>query len=402
MKTYSPSLLASRVATNVLFFVCGLQFATWGVHVPSVKLAYTLSDAQLSWLMLAAGIGALFGLTRVGAWVGRHGTRPVILATGVGICLPLSVLMFAPGFTGLLIILFAYGLFNGSFDVAMNAEAVAVEHAYGRPIMSSFHGFFSLGGFAGALAGAVCASVGIAPWVHLLGSSVCGFAAIALASRYMLPVAHTQTESGSVEAAWRLPKGVILLLGVMGALGMVGEGAMYDWSALYMRDEVRSSQELAALGYGAFSVAMAAARFGGDWVRGRLGAAYALQWSAGLAAVAMSLTLILGMRWGSLLGFALVGLGFANIAPVLFSAAARVPGVSPAKGIAGVSAISYLGLMMGPPVIGGIAHRFDLSWALGIVAVFAAAVALLTPRAMAQVQDEPCQKQVPEVLTSES
>ncbi|WP_018606754.1 MFS transporter [Uliginosibacterium gangwonense] len=388
MSSTPVSPQAARFSTNSLFFVCGLLFATWGVHVPTVKALYALSDAGLSWLMLSAGVGALLGLSQVGQMVARYGTRPVIWATGIGMCISLAVLLFAPGYPALLAVLFVYGLCNGSFDVAMNAEAVAVEHAYRRPIMSSFHGFFSLGGFAGALAGSMTAAMGIAPWLHLAGSAVGGFVVIAVASRWMLPpeATHSPEEAGRT---WSLPKGIILLIGVMGALGMVGEGAMYDWSTLYMRDELHSTQQIAALGYGAFSVAMALARFGGDWVRARLGSSEALRLSAWVAAAAMTLTLVLGLHWTTLLGFAVVGLGFANVVPVLFSAAARVPGVTPAKGIAGVSAVGYVGFMMGPPVIGAIAHRFSLSSALFIVALFAMAVALLTRRAMAQVGEEP-------------
>lgn len=383
----TPPLLA-RLATQCHFFICGLLFASWGVHVPTVKAQYGLSDAALSWLMLAAGIGALIGLSQVGKWVARHGTRKVLLLCGLFMCLPLALLLYMPGYVGLLVMLFCYGLFNGSFDVAMNAEAVAVEKAYARPIMSSFHGFFSLGGMAGALVASGIAAAGIPPAWSLIGICAIGYGFIALASSRMLPVEATHSPE-EAHASFSLPSGTILLLGVMSALGMVGEGAMYDWSTLYMRDELGSPQQLAALAYGAFSAAMALGRFGGDWARARLGDRSMLRLTAWLSTIAMGATLAIAHPLAALIGFGLVGIGFSNMVPVMFSVAAKVPGVTPAKAIAGVSSLGYVGFMMGPPMIGYIAHNTRLSLALLVVAVFAAAVALLTGPAMHRIESQP-------------
>lgn len=379
--------LKARIATQCHFFICGMLFATWGVHVPTVKAQYGLSDAALSWLMLAAGVGALIGLSQVGKWVARHGARKVVLATGLLMCAPLAVLLLMPGYFSLLAALFCYGLFNGSFDVAMNAEAVAVEHAYKRPIMSSFHGFFSAGGMAGALVASAIAAIDVAPIYHLAGGAIVGFVLIALASAWMMPVEATHSPEEAAKEGFRLPHGTILLLGVMAALGMVGEGAMYDWSTLYMRDVLGSPQQVAALAYGTFSAAMAIGRFGGDWARARMGSSAILQLTSWLSAIAMTASLAIGNPWAALIGFSLVGIGFSNMVPVLFSAAARVPGVTPANGIAGVSAVGYVGFMMGPPMIGGIAHGSSLSLALLVVAVFAVAIALLSRSAMRQIAE---------------
>ncbi len=372
---------AARIATKTHFFVSGLLFATWGVHVPTVRAQYHLNEAELSWLMLAAGIGALLAMTRVGGWVARYGARPVALFAACAIAVPLLLLLMAPGYAALLVLLFVFGIGSGAFDVAINAEAVAVEQAYGRPIMSSFHGFFSLGGMLGAAIGSLAAATAIAPTLHLVGIATLGFIAICAASRAMLPDAATHSPEHA-NTGFKLPAAPILLLGLLAAFGLVGEGAMYDWSTLYMAKELHSPQALAALGYAAFSAAMAAARFGGDWVRARLGAERSLRYSSWLAAVAMSTTLAIGEPWAALLGFALVGVGFANMVPVLFSSAARVPGITPAQGIAGVSSCGYLGFMIGPPLIGGIASGLGLNRGLLVVALFAAVAALLSRRAM--------------------
>lgn len=373
--------LAARIATNAHFFVAGFLFATWGVHVPTVKAVYGLSEAQLSWLMLAAGIGSIMSMTRVGGWVARHGARPVVLIGGVAIWLPVSLLLHVPSFFSLLVLLFVFGVGSGAFDVAMNAEAVAVENAYRRPIMSSFHGFFSSGGMVGAGLGSLVAALGIAPGFHLLGACAAAAVTIWLASRRMLPTEATHSPD-EAHVGFSLPTGPILLLGLLAAAGLVGEGAMYDWSTLYMVKELDSPQQIAALGYGAFSGAMALGRFGGDRVRSRLGIERTLRWSSALSAIAMAATLAIGHPVAALIGFGLVGVGFSNIIPVLFSAAAQIPGISPARGIAGVSSCGYLGLMLGPPLIGGIATQSSLAFGLLVVAVFAALVALLAHRAV--------------------
>lgn len=380
MTTQNP--LAARVATQTHFFVSGMLFATWGVHVPTVKALFALSEYQLAGLMLAGGFGALLGLTQVGKWVATHGARPVVIAGGVVMAAPLALLLHMPNFVALLALMFAFGLSTSAFDVAINAEAVAVEHAYRRPVMSSFHGCFSLGGLAGAGIGSAVAMFDVAATTHMLAASITGGLAILLASRSMLPdeATHSPDEANT---GFKLPRGPLLLLGILAVLGLVGEGAMYDWSTLYMSKELGSPQAQAALAYGAFSAAMAAARFAGDWVRARIGPAPLLRASSWLAAAGMTAALLIGTPWAALIGFALVGIGFSNVVPVLFAAAAKVPGVTPANGIASVSSCGYLGFMIGPPLIGVIAQHWGLDVGLFVVAVFAAAVALMTGKAMA-------------------
>jgi fucose permease len=191
--------------------------------------------------------------------------------------------------------------------------------------------------------------------------------------------AHATDEAGH---SFVRPHGVIVLLGAMAALGLVAEGAMYDWSVLYLRESLASPQALAALAYAAFSVAMAIGRFAGDWARARLGAVALLSVGGTLAAIAMLAVLLIGHPAAALAGFALVGLGISNVVPVLFSFASRVPGISPAHGISGVASLGYLGFLSGPPMIGAVAQFATLPVALCLVALFAAALAALARRAL--------------------
>jgi predicted MFS family arabinose efflux permease len=363
-----------RWASRAQFFSSGFIFATWGVHVPTVKAHYGIDEAQLGLAMLAAGAGAMFGLTSAGRWIGRHGARRMAAICGCIYALLLAGLIAMPGYFALLALLAAFGLVTSVFDVAINTEAAQLELEGGKPLMSGMHGMFSLGGMAGAASGSAALAAGLGAQAHLLWVAVAMMAAVAVASTRMLPpVAAAGEAAGS--HGFRLPRGTLAVLGVLAALGLIAEGAIYDWSVLYMQQELHSPQQQAALAYASFSAAMAAARFGGDALRARFSPAALLLGSGLLAAAAMTLVLLTHLPWVALLGFAGVGVGFANVVPILFGASARVPGVEPASGIAAVSAVAYLGFMAGPAVIGLLARASSLTAALYVVVVFAVALA---------------------------
>jgi fucose permease len=196
----------------------------------------------------------------------------------------------------------------------------------------------------------------------------------------MLP--PNATAAADADEGFRLPRGALVVMGVLAALGLIAEGAIYDWSVLYLQQELGAPQQQAALAYASFSAAMAAARFGGDALRARFAPSLLLPASALLAAASMTLVLLTDLPWLALVGFAGVGVGFANVVPILFASAAQVPGIEPSRGIAAVSAAAYLGFMAGPPVIGLLARVSSLTAALGVVVVFALALAAASPRAV--------------------
>ena len=371
---------AALWASRAQFFCSGFIFATWGVHIPTVKAHYGVDEAQLGLAMLAAGVGALLGLTRASRWIGRHGARRVGALCGVAYALLLAGLVAMPDYAALLGLLCLFGVVTSVFDVAINTEAAQLELLCDQPLMSGMHGMFSLGGMAGALGGGAALAAGLPPQLHLLLVAGAMALSIGLAARCMLP--KPESPATSTDPGFRLPRGVLAMLGGLAALGLIAEGAIYDWSVLYLQQELGSPQPQAALAYGSFSGAMAAARFGGDALRARFPPALLLlRGSALLAAAAMLLVLWTDAPWLALLGFAGVGIGFANVVPILFAASARVPGVAPARGIAAVSAAAYLGFMAGPPVIGFLARVSSLTLALGVVVVFALALAAAARRA---------------------
>jgi fucose permease len=232
---------------------------------------------------------------------------------------------------------------------------------------------------AGALFGSAAPALGLGAQAHLLLATVLGAAVSVGASRMMLPV---PAQPAGSRQPLSLPRGPLLLLGVLASMGLIAEGAMYDWSVLFIQQERAGSASTAALAYASFSGAMAAGRFGGDWVRARLSSSALMRASGVLAAAGMALALAVPSAGVALVGFACVGLGLSNVVPVLFSAAAKVPGVSAAHGIAAVSGVGYLGMMAGPPLIGLIAERASLAAGLTLVVVFAVFMAWMARRAM--------------------
>jgi len=278
---------------------------------------------------------------------------------------------------GLLMLLF--GAVASWFDVAINAEASELERLLARPLMSGFHGMFSLGGMAGAGLGGLALQAGVAPPHHLLTAALLAALAVLVGSRAMLPWSAAAPASAD---GHRRPRGALLALGLLAALGLIAEGAMYDWSVLFLAQQRGAPTALAAAGYAAFSAAMAAARFAGDRVRAGVAPVALLRASGLLAAAGMALALLSDSAMVGLIGFALVGLGFANVVPLLFSAAASVPGVPPAHGIAAVSSLGYLGMMAGPPIVGFIAQAHTLTAGLATVVLFALVLAAAARRSL--------------------
>lgn len=373
----------ARYATMVLFFLAGMVYASWGIHVPTVRDKFHLDAAWLSVALFSLTGGSIATMVVNGPWIARVGTRRACLAGGLLMSACTALILVVPSYWLLLPVLALFGAGMATLDVAINAEASAVETALGRPIMSSLHGMFSIGGMAGAAGGGALLSAGMAPALHLALAALAGTAMLLAASPWTLPhVApqdHPQTKH-SRGNRWRTP--ALWALGIVALIALVAEGAMYDWATVYMRDVVGATPASASAGYAAFSGAMAAGRFAGDAVRGRFGAVQLVLVSASVACAGMIGALVLPFTVTALAGFALMGLGLANMMPVLFAAAMRVKGIHSAEGLAHVAGIAYVGLLVGPVLIGGVAQATNLSIGLAVVAVCAALVALIGPKVL--------------------
>ena len=241
----SRTLRAAIHALRAQFFVAGALFATWGVHVPSIKAHYALGEQLLAIAMLAAGAGSVVALLQAGRVLARHAPRTVVPFMALVCVAAVGSLLLPSRYGALLALMLAYGMAAALFDVAINDEATAIERLSGRHLMSGFHGMFSLGGMVGAAAWSALAPAGVTPTQHLLGATAV-LGALALAATPFMLRQHRSAPAGG--AGLSLPRGPLLLLGVMAGLGLVGEGAMYDWSVLYLRQELGAPTSIASMG----------------------------------------------------------------------------------------------------------------------------------------------------------
>lgn len=379
-----PARQRARTASMALFFVAGMMYASWGVHVPTVRDKFALSPGLLSIALFAVAGGSIVAMLSIARWIARVGSRTACLAGGLVMSACAALILVVPDYWMLLAVLALFGFSMATLDVAMNAEASAVEIALGKPIMSSLHGMFSIGGMAGAAAGGALLSAGMAPAAHLALAAAVGAAVLVAASPAVLPhVPHHEQAHGGGNR-WRSP--ALWMLGGIALIALIAEGAMYDWATVYMRDVVAASPALASAAYAAFSGGMAIARFAGDAVRARFGAPQLVFASASLACAGMIGALLLPYSAAVLTGFTLMGLGLANMMPVLFAAAARVKGIHAAEGLAHVAGLAYFGLLFGPVAIGAVAQASNLTVGLSVVALCAALVALVAPKVLAHLK----------------
>jgi MFS family permease len=378
------------VAVSVAFLVNGAAIANWVPRIPAVKAALHTTDGPLGLALLGLGVGAAAALLAAGRVVARYGSRPVTRAAGIAMC----VALLGPGLAGnlpaLALSLALFGAASGLMDVAMNAHGSLVERGYGRPVMASFHGLWSVGGLVGAVTGGLAARAGWSPARHFAVAALCLAVLLVAGTRRLLPASLDVARDGASDAAgarsggmrgaeppavvaWSRP---LLLLGVVGFSSFFGEGSAHDWSAIYMHDVLGTSPGMAAAAFAAFSLAMASVRFGGDRLSARFGPVRLVRACGLVAAAGFGLGLLAHQPLAGVAGFALLGVGLACVVPVTFSAAGHLGGGLAGVALSRVAAVSYLATFAGPPIIGLVADQVGLSIALAIPVALAGVIAL--------------------------
>lgn len=365
----TPAVAARRAmrATLLQFLMNGAAFATWGVQIPEIKARFGATDAMMSGAMLCVAGGAVLAMSSVGRWVARVGSARALTMSALAYSVALMAIPLAPRFAWLLPVLIAFGMSMAAFDVAMNVQAATVEQHLGRPVMSTMHGMFSLGGMAGAALGGLVLTSGVSLEIHAAAAAAIVAALAIAASGSLLGDVQGPPDANPLPHR-RIPR-ELWVLGIVAFLGLVSEGAMYDWAAIYMRDVAGAATQVSGYGYAAFSTGMAAGRFGADFLRRRVSAQTILGYSTWLGFAGISLAIAYPSREVALAGLLLMGLGVANLMPFFFLAGTKLPGLSPAEGVAGVARFAYAGMLFGPPVIGAIAHLASLRVGLAAVAV---------------------------------
>lgn len=390
------TLRRARMATCLVFLLFGAALGTWTARIPAIKERLGLSDGQLSIGLLVFAVGAIVGMQVIGRLVDRYGSRKIMIpaayAEGAALVLP----AFAPNLAILAAALFTFGVAHGLLNIATNANAVAVERAWGKSIMSSFHGVFSLGGFLGAAIGGLFAHADLDPAITFVTVGAAAMVLATCAARWSLsgePSVSAPSAAGVSDGAATPQRGSdgvapmpgVLFLGVLAFCCLVGEGAAADWSTVYVRDSLGSSPGFAAAAYAAFSIMMTAGRLAGDRLVAALGPVRLVRACGVLAAVGLGAGLLVDHPVAGVIGFGCLGAGLSNIAPQVFSAAGNHDPARAGQAIARVASLGFLGFVVGPVLIGAAAELFSLPVALAIpvlLALFvAASAAALRPAA---------------------
>ncbi|MGA5282799.1 MFS transporter [Streptomyces griseoincarnatus] len=388
------SLLGARVATYVYFILCGTLMGAWVVHIPAAEERVGISHATLGGLLVLLGLGAFAGMQVAGPLTDRLGARVVVPATAV-LC---GASLVLPGLAGgpwsLAGALLVFGACNGALDVSMNAHAVHVEKAHGRPVMSGFHATFSVGGVLAALVAAGATSAGVGP-VAMMAAIGGVSIVIALASvPALMPAASVapadegsgddeefdaSSDATGASRASAVRRGTtrrVWLLAVLALMVMLCEGAANDWSALHLRDVLGASTSTAAFAYGTFAAAMTTGRLLADRLVARFGSMAVLRHGAATAAAGITLVALGPWMWAAFAGWALFGLGLAGAVPQLLSAAGHADPAAAGANVSRVAGLGYVGMLAGPAVIGWLTHLVDLNHAFVLLTLLCVTTAV--------------------------
>lgn len=364
--TDPPELRRAWWAVVARFLIHGLVVSTWVSRIPAVKGSLRLSDGAFGVALLGTAIGSLLGIPISGWFVTRYGSRRACAMTSLALCLSLLLPPLARNEVTLFAALFVFGAMAGANDVAMNSEAVAVEEMNGRPTMSRFHAMFSLGGIAGSSAGGLIAAHSVSVRAHFVAASaIIGLFSL-WSGRFLVDTGLKRTAPRR-SLHFRHVPAVLVVLSCIGFCIFLSEGAIADWTSLYLKQVLHAGPGMAAAGYAVFSAAMTISRLAGDAVTVRLGPASTIRTGAILAACGLAWALLVHSPWWALPGFALVGAGFSTIIPLVFAAGGKTKTVSAGAGVAVVSGIGYLGFIVGPPAIGLISEMTSLRVGLAFV-----------------------------------
>lgn len=372
-----PRRKTYRIAVSSLFFLSGLCFASWASRIPSIQQQLKLSNAGLGTVLLALPVGLMVSLPIAGLLVAKYGSRIIVISAALLYACTLPFIGFAQYSWQLIAVLFVFGLGGNLLNIAMNTQGVSVEAIYGRSILASFHGIWSLAGFTGAAIGTFMISQHVLPYFHFLIISGISLLIVLCAWSYTL----TADNNSSVgQPIFVKPDKSLLNLGIIAFCCMICEGTMFDWSGVYFQKVVQARAAWIGAGYTAFMSTMAAGRFIADRLVTRFGIKKILQASGVVIATGLLTAIIFPYIIPSVVGFILVGAGVSSVVPLVYSAAGKSKKVSPGVALAAVSTIGYLGFLIGPPVIGFIAEASSLRVSFVLIAMLGLTTSIVASR----------------------
>lgn len=369
-----------RIAVAMIYFSMGIGFSSWASRIPDIKTTLHLSDAMFGSILFAMPMGQFLMMPFSGKLVTRFGS-PKIMALAIPaytICLIIIGLVQA-GWQ-LAIILFLFGLVGNMCNISINTQGIAAEKLYGKPIMASFHGGWSLAGFTGALIGLAMINLKLSPFWHFSIVLILIWIIFLVNHPFMIENKTNETTVPVRRRFFVKPDSALVQLGIIGFCSMASEGAMFDWSGLYFKDVVNAPASLVIVGYTSFMIMMAAGRFLADFIILKIGRKRLLQISGFLISGGLFTAVVFPNLVASTLAFMMVGLGVSSIVPTVYSTAGKQSKVPPGIALATVASVSFLGFLMGPPLIGYIAEAFSLRYSFAVIGLFGIGITIMVSR----------------------
>ena len=373
----------ARLAVSLVYFSMGLAFASWASRIPDIKTALQLSDGVFGSILFALPVGQFLMMPISGKLVTRFGSHNVLKFALPAYTVALASIGLVQAGWQLAIVLFLFGVAGNVCNISVNTQGVAAERLYGRPIMASFHGGWSLAGFTGALIGFAMINLKVVPLWHFVFIIVIVWTIVRINYPYLLQNEADKQKNAPRRKFFVKPDGVLLQLGIIGFFSMASEGAMFDWSGVYFKDVVKAPESLVVLGYTSFMIMMATGRFVADYLISKIGRQLLMKICGVMISTGLFTAVIFPHLIPSTLAFMLVGLGVSSIVPTVYSTAGKHEKVPPGIALATVSSVSFLGFLIGPPLIGLIAEAFGLRYSYAVIGFFGVGITLLVSRVKA-------------------
>lgn len=377
----TDSLKRTRIAVFIFYFAQGICFSSWASRIPDIKNTFGLDDAAWGTILLMIPIGQICGMTLSGLLVSRLGSKRIFPIAIFGYVAMLLLIGLANTKYYLIINLIAFGFFGNFCNISVNTQAITLERMYGRSIMASFHGGWSAAGLIGASIGLLMSSLRVTPFVHFAIVAALVIAAVILNLRYLQEdVKHVKTKEEIASSKKNKPERFLFLLGIVAFCGMAAEGAMSDWSGVYLQDVVGTSQRLAPLGLTTYMITMASGRFVVDKASARFGKKRIVQAGGCLIFLGLFLAVAFPNLITTIIAFMIIGFGTCSIVPTIYSIAGQKTKISTGMALTIVSSISFIGFLLGPPVIGYISNLTNLRYSYALIGLFGLCIVFLTSR----------------------
>ncbi|WP_158288375.1 MFS transporter [Mucilaginibacter psychrotolerans] len=374
--TYNYPRTTLRIAVAAMFFMAGLSFSSWASRIATVQQELDLSDAALGGVLFALPVGLMCSLPFSGWAITKIGSRNLLVAALIVYSISLVTLGLAQNTFQLIICLMVFGFSSNSVNISVNTQAVAAEELYGRPILASFHGLWSLAGFTGAAIGSFMIGHEIIPLYHFIFILVIIIVVVLFTMPYLK---HDKVANAG--PVFVMPDNSLIKLGAIAFCSMICEGAMFDWSVIYFKKVVLAPIDWVGTGFTAFMFTMAGGRFVADWFSHRFGLKRTMQLSGMLTATGLLIAVIFPHLYTALIGFLFVGAGVSSVVPMVYSAAGKSKTMQPGVALAAVSTIGFMGFLVGPPMIGFIAGLASLRASFTLIAMMGISVTVVATKA---------------------